>query len=196
MATGLRPQKRMHRSALLSCRICWSGSARPLTLRCHCVPGARRLLSWCRELRPDRAGALAVLHGHSLHWRWLGNGARPTRFFCRTARHWPARRLGLADRRQLCRARAARAVRCSVREPNRHQPAPQGCRRRSSGCGHRRGALTGLTPTTETRFMTHDVTSDQVFQIGLGFRASKVLLSAVELGVFTVVGPAMATLSR
>jgi hypothetical protein len=47
--------------------------------------------------------------------------------------------------------------------------------------------------------MTHDVMPDQALQIGLGFRASKVLLSAVELGVFTVVGrqPAhLATLSR
>jgi len=33
---------------------------------------------------------------------------------------------GWADRRQLCRTRAARAVRCSVREPDRHQAAPQG----------------------------------------------------------------------
>jgi hypothetical protein len=39
--------------------------------------------------------------------------------------------------------------------------------------------------------MTHDFMPDQALQIGLGFRASKVLLGAVELGVFTVVGPAI-----
>jgi len=31
--------------------------------------------------RFDRAGALAVLHGHSLYWCWLGHRARQTRFF-------------------------------------------------------------------------------------------------------------------
>jgi MFS family permease len=53
-------------------------------------PGAGRLLSWCCELRSHRSGAFALLHGHSLDWRWLGDGPRPIRLFCRTARQWPA----------------------------------------------------------------------------------------------------------
>ena len=32
----------------------------------HCLLGACRLFSWCREFWSDRARALAVLHGHSL----------------------------------------------------------------------------------------------------------------------------------
>jgi hypothetical protein len=62
--------------------------------------------------------------GHPLHRHWLGYGAQPNRFFCRAARYWHSRRPGLADQRQLCRTRDSRAVRCSVNEPDRHQPGP------------------------------------------------------------------------
>ena len=77
----------------------------------------------------------------------LGHGTRQTRCFCRTARHRPARQPGLADRRLLCRTRDGRAVRGSVHERDRHQPILRGRQSRSRYCGHRRGALTGLTST-------------------------------------------------
>ena len=115
--------------------------------------GVRRLLSWCREFRFDRAGVFAVLYGHSLYWCWLGHGVRQTRFFCRTARHRPARQPGLADRRLLCRTRHGRSMRGSVNERNRHQPVLRGYQSRSRYCGHRRGALTGLTSTKGLFFL-------------------------------------------
>jgi hypothetical protein len=52
---------------------------------------------------------------------------------------------------------------------------------------------------TERQFMTDTVTPDHVLQIGMGVWASKTLLSAVELGVFTELArePAdLAALSR
>ena len=135
------------RSGWQRCHARRSGSHKSIRRTRHCVPGTGWLFSGCHELRPDRAGALAVLHCHSFHWHRLGHGPRPTRFFCRTARHWPARQPGLADRRLLCRTRDGRAVRGSVHERDRHQPVLRGRQSRSRCCGHRRGALTGLTST-------------------------------------------------
>ena len=38
------------------------------------VTGFAGFFSWCHEFRFARAGAPAVLHGHSLHWRRLDHG--------------------------------------------------------------------------------------------------------------------------
>ena len=35
------------------------------------------------------------------------------------------------------------------------------------------------------KFMSHELTSDKIMQLGLGFWGSKTLLSAIELSVFT-----------
>src|SRR6478736_7178573 len=35
------------------------------------------------------------------------------------------------------------------------------------------------------KFMSHELTSDKIMQLGIGFWGSKTLLSAIELGVFT-----------
>src|SRR4029077_13760167 len=43
----------------------------------------------------------------------------------------------------------------------------------------------GLYKVAQMKFMSHELTSDKIMQLGLGFWGSKTFLSAIELGVFT-----------
>src|SRR4051812_2102313 len=97
--------------------------------------------------------------------------------------------------------------RCRVKATRLSHPGPFACGSGSPGrvrwTAYRpRPILGSYEPTgngdQETR-MERDVTPDRILQLGLGFWGPKVLLSAVELGVFTELarGPAgLATLTR
>jgi O-methyltransferase domain/Dimerisation domain len=47
------------------------------------------------------------------------------------------------------------------------------------------GAIADPYKVAQMKFMSHELTSDKIMQLGLGFWGSKTFLSAIELGVFT-----------